>query len=230
MPIPVAITNAINNYLTALAGISTYCNISSDGNKYELYVYCLTHDALARNFTLVPQSLNGTIFKFKCSPGPINNTYSYFEINATKGIHELRNGIEIQGHSMYHEMDICILTSITSWVNGNRPASINLMVALECKFYSNASGLKGEARKYLGAMVDLSRIPLVIPSFLRPVGIMNLNQSFFKAFVTNVSSALRNDIQNFISDYFLYPRFGVLPYTSEENDLVNAIQWHSSTW
>ena len=205
------IQTAIRNYFAALATLTTYTNPSSNGNKYELYVYCLTHDGLLRNFTLTPKAIAaGGSFLFKCSPGPINNSYSYFEVNATKGVHELRNGIEIQGHSMYHEMDICVLSVNSPWITGNRPTANNLMVAFECKFYTNASSLKGESRKYLGAMVDLCRVPLAIP--VVHTGIVHIGFSFFRSFVSNVSSTSRIDIQTFISDYVLLPSIRMFLY------------------
>jgi hypothetical protein len=223
------IQTAIRNYFAALATVTTYSNPSSNGNKYELYVYCLTHDGLSRNFTLTPKALAaGGSFLFKCSPGPINNSYSYFEFTTNKGICELRNGIEIQGHSMYHETDISVLFSGIPWITGNRPTALKLMLALECKFYSNASSLKGESRKYLGAMVDLCRVPLAIP--VSNTGIIHIGFSFFRSFVSNVSSASRTDIQTFISDYILFPRFGVVPAATEESNLVDAIERHSRGW
>jgi hypothetical protein len=222
------IKTAIRNYFAALTNVSSNSNPKSTGNMYELYVYCLTHDGLSKNFTLTPKALDvGGRFKFKCSPGPINNSFSYFEIKANTGTHELRNGIEIQGHSMYHEIDVCVLSVPRPWQTGDRPTSTNLMVAFECKYYSNANSLKGEVRKYLGVMIDLGRYKLP-PIF--SVKSVTIGYSFFRSFVSNVSSSSRTDIQSFISDYCLFPRFGVVPAAVEENDLVVAIELHSNMW
>ncbi|MCW3084032.1 MAG: hypothetical protein JWP12_1398 [Bacteroidetes bacterium] len=79
MAIPTNVINSINNFFSALSTISDYTSITSDGNKYELYIYSITYEALSRNFILTPQSLSASgDFVFKCSPGPINNNYSYF--------------------------------------------------------------------------------------------------------------------------------------------------------
>ncbi len=232
MAIPVNVTTAIRNYFSAMSSISSRSQIKSDGNKYELYVYCLTHDALSRNFTLTVRSLdrNGK-FKFKCGTGRINNAYSYFEFRGFNGNdYELRNGIDIRGHMLEHEIDVCVLIKDSSMGYSLDPRHNCLKLALECKLYSNPNNLKGEARKFLGLMSDLSRIGLVTSSSSMVAGCVHFNFDFFRSFVTNIKSNIRQDIQDFLSAYTLYPQFGVLPVTFEERDFIDRIEDYSRRW
>ncbi len=232
MPIPVSVTTAIRNYFSTMTSISSRSQIKSDGNKYELYVYCLTYEALSRNFTLTVRSLDGVgKFKFKCGTGPINNAYSYFEFSDIKGnVYELRNGIDLIGHVLEHEIDICVLIHDLNMGYANYPSHHCLKIALECKLYSNPNNLKGEARKYLGLMTDMSSLAQLPPNGIRNVGCVHLDFNFFRSFVTNVKSNQRQDIQDFLSAYILYPQFGVMPFTLEEQDFLDRIENYSSNW
>lgn len=231
MAIPVGVTTAIRSYFSALRSISSWSNIKSDGNKYELYVYCLTHDALTRNFTLTVRSLDRGKFKFKCGTGPINNYYSYFEFNDLNGnVYELRNGIDITGYALEHEVDVCVLIRDSNLGYSQYPSHHCLKMALECQLYSNPNNLKGEARKYLGLMSDMSSVAQVPPNSTTNVGCVHLGFNFFRSFVTNIPSNLRQDIQNFLSAYALYPQFGVMPMSLEELDFIDRIEDYSSKW
>ena len=232
MPLPPGVQQAARNYFSKLTSVNRYSNISSDGNKYELYVYCLTHQALSSNFRLSPQSLDGgNRFIFKCSPGPINISYSYFEFVDSKGnTCELRNGIEVQGYALDHEIDVCVFIKDPGLGYNSRPNHTCLRLSLECKMYNKASGLKGEARKFLGAMSDFSSKAKMPHKGTKNVGSVHLGFSFFRSFVTNVSSNLRQDIQDFLAAYVLYPQFGVVPITVEELDFITRIEAHSATW
>lgn len=227
MPIPQNIQSAISTFFTGQTNIATHSNINQAGNVYELYVYTLVHDALSKNYALTPVSLSGNQFRFKCSPGPINNSYSYFELSTSHGTYHLRNGIEVQGNQMYHEVDICVFKANSRMINGYRPAITELSLGLECKFYQSSSALKGEVRKYLGAMLDLASVFIRFANS-HLVGCICLKAIFYKGFVTNQSG--RPDLLQYLNAYNLFPKFDINPNTTAENDLKNQIQKYSSMW
>lgn len=231
MAIPGNIITAIDNFFTAYTSIANYNTINSDGNKYELYIYSLVHNGLQGTFALTPQNLDGAIFKFKCSPGPINFDYSNFEFHsATKGRLELRNGIEYTGHKLEHEIDVSVQDAAHGG-NHTRPINTSLLLGVECKFYSNSNSLKGEARKNLGAITDLTHHSHPL-RHLRgaAIGCLHCGIGFNVAFVTNRPTTERTDIQNFLNDYGLNSRFGILPGTVEERNFVQFITVTSAAW
>lgn len=231
MPLPSNIQSTLNDFFRTLSHVNSYTSIKSTGNKYELYVYSIVHRALSQNYTLVPVGLGSNKeFRFKCSPTPITNNFSYFKFEVRKNeIYGLRNGIEVKGHALEHEIDICVFRK-DNFPNMHYPDSSELAVALECKHYEFATALKGEARKYLGTMSDLSVSSGMILKGPYEAGCMHLGHTFFRGFVTNVLSTTRPDLQDFLSNYALYPRFGILPGTIEESTLENDIAAYSSSW
>lgn len=151
-----------------------------------------------------------------------------FDFRANTHLFELRNGIEIKGHALEHEMDICILTTDRALGYATYPMYSALKLAIECKFYSNANSLKGEARKFLGAISDLSSNAQPGSTGLN-AGCIHMGIDFFRSFATNVSSSLRPDIQHYLNTYTLYPKFGVLPGSAEERTLKNEIVSYSTS-
>ncbi|SDE86819.1 hypothetical protein SAMN05216464_110118 [Mucilaginibacter pineti] len=230
MALPDNVQGSITAFFSALSAISTYTDVSSGGNKYELYVYSLVHKALSKNFELFPEGLSSAgEFKFKCSPTPISENFSYFTfIVPGRNLYELRNGIEVKGHAMEHEMDIAVFNR-ANFNHGEYPNHSDLALSLECKFYDSASALKGEVRKYLGAISDLSKFaePIGLPHL---AGCMHLKHEFFKAFVTNVARSSRTDLQDFLSSYSLNPKFGISPGTTEEQSFKDEISSESLNW
>jgi hypothetical protein len=61
-------------------------------------------------------------------------------------------------------------------------------------------------------------------------GCVHFGYTFFCGFVTNVDSAIREDLQDFVQNYNLYPKFGVVATSNEERNLINSIAQYSSKW
>lgn len=224
MALPVGVEKMTDDFFSKISSISSYASISNDGNKYELYIYTIAHKALSANFTLNPKGLNGSVFKFRCSPGKVDNKYSYFSF----GDYELRNGIEVIGHILEHEIDVCVIENPKA-LDLFRPDKDDLLLALECKSYSSASSLKGECRKNLGAISDLSEKGQTLNGHV-DVGCMHLGFSFHKVFVTNVPKTQGIKLQNFLRNYDLNPKFGVIPHSLAQNALNKEIRAVSSKW
>ena len=230
MALSVNLENAIKNFFSQLSAVNSYLPIKSNGNRYELYIYSLVHKALSANFKLIPQQLEaGTNkFVFKCSPTFINNS-SYFSFGVKDGKnYELRNGVEVLGHAMHHEVDISVFNR-DNYHFGDYPDRLELKLGLECKYYSSANALKGEIRKYLGAMSDLSTYSEMTKGPYK-AGCIHFEHGFFRGFVTNINSSIRTDLQDFVQSYNLYPKFGVVAGSAEETNLNNSIIQFSLNW
>lgn len=129
---------------------------------------------------------------------------------------------------MYHEVDISVFNR-NDYNLGNYPDRLELVLGLECKYYFSASALKGEIRKYLGAMSDLSAAGIITKGPYK-AGCVHCGHTFFRGFVTNVDSTIREDLQDFVQSYNLYPKFGVVANSNEERNLINSIAQYSSKW
>lgn len=221
---------AIDDFFRTYTAINSVRRIASDGHTYELYVYCQVVEALSGRFPLIPSAVgSGGLFNFRCNPGPIDDSFSYFAGNAASGAsYQIRNGIEVRGHNLAHEIDIGVFRNDGSLRQRRRPDRGTIRLALECKFYNDANGLKGEARKYLGLMSDLS--DRTMSTSHGQGGCVHLGFTFYKSFVTNVLASFRRDIQDFIDAYGLWAKFGVLPASREEAALITQIQSYSQRW
>ena len=230
MPIPPAMQTAIDGFFQTYTAIGSVRQIASDGHTYELYVYCQVVEALSGRFTLIPLALGpGGLFNFRCNRGPVDNSFNYFACTTAFGnSYQVRNGIEVQGHNLAHEIDVGVFHDDGSLRQRRRPNRNTLRLALECKFYKDANALKGEVRKYLGLMSDLS--DRTMPTSHGQGGCVHLGLSFYKSFVTNVLASLRPDIQAFINAYTLWAKFGILPGSGEEEALIRQIQAYSRRW
>jgi hypothetical protein len=228
MALSISVDQAIDKFFAHLKGTSGYLPVKAPGNRYELFIYSLVHNALSKYHTLKPEGLSATgQFRFKASPTFINNSFSYFSFNGmSRTNYELRNGIEVKGHALEHEIDVCIFNKVHP--HGEYPLYSTLIFGLECKFYKDASSLKGEARKFLGAMSDLSADSDLIKG-PQPAGCAHFGFSFFRAFVTNVSSTRRTRLQDFLSSYHLYPKFGIEPGTGHTHSFSAAIENFASS-
>ncbi len=232
MPIPPVVATAINQFFTTLAPVTLGRVISGDGNKYELYVYSVVYKALKRRFPAITvQGLDaGGRFIFRCSPGIIRAGYSYFTFSNKKGqVFELRNGIEIHGHVMEHEMDVLVVEKNIPGYGPNPTTCHALRLALECKFYADNSSLKGEVRKFLGAMTDLSQTAQVIMESFPAAGEIHSGQAFFKSFITNKSAELNTRLERFVYAHGLWPLFDMLP-TGVEDTLYDRVYRYSKLW
>lgn len=232
MALPAALVNSFRAYFRRYSGVSNSTIIKNDGNKYELYILGLAYEAIKRNHpAIVPQNLDSTGgFLLRCSPGKINQLFSYFSFNNSKGeLFELRNGIEYKGQTVYHEVDVSVLKPSTRG-NNYRPNHTDLQMALECKLYSNASSLKGEARKNMGAITDLSVNQHRSPSTGNTKGCLVCQIGFYSAFVTNIIPTNMSNAFKLLNNYDLNPNFGVLPNTASETILISSIANESLSW
>jgi hypothetical protein len=187
-------------------------------------------EALSGRVALIPSAVgSGGLFNFRCNRGLIDDWFSYFAGNTASGASfQIRNGIEVRGHNLAHEIDIGVFHDDGSLRQRRRPNRSTLQLVLECKFYKDANALKGEARKYLGLMSDLSDGSIFTSH--GQAGCVHLGLTFYKSFVTNVSASLRPDIQAFINAYNLWAKFGTLPGSGEEAVLIGQIQAYSRRW
>jgi hypothetical protein len=183
------------------------------GNLYELFVYTLVCESIQqagcalRLRTPVPGE-----FHFRSSPGGISSAYSYYAFNGPSGsLYELRNGIEVYGHSMMrHESDISIFR-VNPGSAAPQAVHTELVLSIECKCYSSATSLKGEARKNAGMVQDWSATAHASKSAGRPQGCIHCGLHFLPKFVTNVRHGTRKDIEQYLDAYDLGPEFGVVP-------------------
>lgn len=189
------------------------CFPKATGNLYELFIYTLVCESIRQAgcvlhlSTPVPRE-----FHFRSSPGGINNAFSYYTFVGPSGQpYELRNGIEVYGHSMMrHESDISVFRANPS---GGWPQGLHteLVLSIECKCYSSAASLKGEARKNVGMVQDWSQVAHSSKSMRRPQGCIHCGLHFLTRFVTNVRQGTRQDIEQYLEAYDLGPEFGVIP-------------------
>jgi len=193
----------------------------SHGNVYELFIYTLVCQAVSRAGHRV--SFHTTTpgqFRFRTSPGGVNNAWGYCSFRGVQGTYEVRNGVEVAGHSnMRHESDIAIFRVPANQSN-TRGLQAELVLTIECKHYSSASGLKAEARKNLGMVQDWSQSHHPSRQGPRRQGCIHCGLHFQPLFVTNVSARVRPDIEGYLEAYDLGPHFGVIPQGPAEARFV----------
>lgn len=190
---------------------------NNKGNLYELYLYLLIYQSLARvsNTRIINP---GGGFRFRCSPGKINNrTFSYVSFTKNNRSYELRNGIEVIGINMFHEMDIIIFRGRQQ--DNNRPSrnQRNIIWAIECKNHSKLNSLKGEVRKFLGAITDLSLIDH------GSAGCIHCGVGFVPYFATPLNAKTTHRYRVYLNNYGLNPLFNLKPNSSEEQDFINSV-------
>ncbi len=200
---------------------------ATSGNLYELYVYVNLCDAIrSQGVALQLHTPAPGTLRFRCSPGLATANYSYYSFTgpATGAAYQIWNGIEVYGNSMMrHEADIAIfkVPGPSNMPSGNLA---ELVLSIECKCYSSASNLKGEARKIVGAVLDWSKSSHVSKVGHHPQGCIHCGTRFTPMFVTNVRQGQRRDIEQFIEAYDLHPRFGFSPRAGAVVTFRNMIQ------
>lgn len=197
---------------------------SSAGNLYELYIYTIVCGAARRaGKTLTLHNVNSGNFRFRCSPGPPSGGFSYFSFRGMMGEYEIRNGIELRGHSlMSHESDILVVRVPPG---GSMAANnVELILTIECKCYSAASDLKAEVRKNLGMAQDWSHSAHASQAGGHPQGCLHCGLGFRSMFATNVRSGQRADIEQYLQVYDLNPYFGVSPGSSGVSRLKSDLE------
>jgi len=193
----------------------------SSGNVYELFVYTLVCRAIDKaGHTVQFLSPATGKFPFRSSPGRVSNNWGYCAFPGKHGRYELRNGVEILGHSqMRHESDMAIFRVSPNYPNA-LGTQAELILTIECKHYATAAKLKAEARKNLGMVQDWSRTVHPSKRSSSPQGCIHCGLHFQPLFVTNVSSQLRPDIEGYLEAYDLEPCFGIAPYSQEASAFV----------
>lgn len=200
---------------------------ASAGNLYELYVYVNLCDAIqSAGVPLQLHSPSPTTFRFRCSPGLVRSSFSYYSFKGptTAKDYQIWNGIEVYGNSMMrHEADIAIFEVPQ---NSKMPTGSfgELVLSIECKCYSSASNLKGESRKIVGAVLDWSKTSHPANVGNHSQGCIHCGTGFTPMFITNVRHGQRQDIEQFIEVYDLDPRFGFRPRASAVRAFRAAIQ------
>lgn len=203
----------------------------SAGNLFECFVFLVFCKAAINarfQVTLCTPLGQGTstirIFPFRASPGPLNSQFGYARLQSPKGtIYELHNDLEVRGHSgMEHEADILLL-DLDSQPKPTSATNAHLRLTIECKLYSNANRLKGEVRKFVGAVLDWSIQSHA--SHLRKTqqGCLHCGTGFVPFFVTNIAKGIRPDIEGYIATHDMLPVFSVDATAQGTGNLVTAI-------
>jgi hypothetical protein len=179
----------------------------AEGNLYEAFVFLeLCRQAQVSGFDVEMVSVNGD-YRVRASPGYFGGDFGYAILSAPgRKRYEIHNGIQFIGNSrMEHEADIVLVGEKQPQGTGQPSA---LYVLIECKFYDSASRLKGEVRKAVGAVLDLSCSNHQSKGG-HVQGCIHCGCRFTPFFVTNIVSGRRPDIQTFLKTYEVDPMFGV---------------------
>ncbi|WP_276380174.1 hypothetical protein [Flavobacterium sp. H4147] len=222
MDLQTEIENCIKK-LFSIGTSSVYTLPTNKGNLYELYLYLLIFETLknvsGNNATIINPNGSST-FKFRTSPGIVKNSkFSYAVILKGSKKFELRNGIEIIGININHEMDILLLEN--QQIDNVRPNKLKgeLVFALECKNHSALSSLKGEVRKFLGAITDLTSFDHNL------AGCIHCGIGFKPYFTTPLNNShANNSLMNYANNYGLNPKFNLYPGSIEESNFIGEIQ------
>ena len=194
---------------------SSLLPVTGKGNRYELYTYlCIAEviKATASSFDIKNPG-GGPTFQFKCSPTAVSNAYSYCIFQQNGRHYELRNGIEYEGHQMRHEIDIAISTKL---MPGTYPHPRELRFAVECKYFADVNGLKGQLRGLVGGVLDLSPLDPTRPDCLL------IGAGFQSHFSCQHSTHKRPDFIDFLLSYRVTPLFNFHP---AGKDMPLAWQW-----
>lgn len=183
---------------------------SNKGNLYELYIFLLAFDTIHGLNPAATIKSPTTGFTFRCSPGKIeNNKFSFAEFDRNGVTYQLRNGIEVTGHNMYHEIDVGIYEGTQT--NKSRPGRSILKLSIECKNHARLSSIKGESRKYLGCITDLTH------ATHGTAGCIVCGIGFDASFATPLIVTSSNRYYKYLQSYTLNPMFDLAPGTSCES-------------
>ncbi len=168
MPIDPVFLNEIQTALgNAITPSLTSADDASDG--FEAYIFGLViraaqNEGAVLSFRDVIYNTPST-FVFRTSPGYISSTekpYTYGIIDFPgKPILEAHVGVRISGRSnVLHECDVAVIDQGEAEIcrqNANvHPRYSKVMMAVECKFYTNHIGL-GLVRSFVGLISDISK-------------------------------------------------------------------------
>lgn len=188
----------------ALAPSSTLIPVTGKGNRYELYTYlCIAENikAVTPRFAIKNPG-GGTSFRFKCRPTAVSDDYSFCAFHINTRDYELRNGIEYDGHQMRHEVDVAISTPLT---HGAYALPSQLRFAVECKYFADLNGLKGQLRGLVGGILDLSPYDAVRKDCLLIGG------GFQSHFACQHHYHRRFDFLDYLTSYNVAPLFDFHP-------------------
>ena len=175
------------------------------GGRYELYAYLFIAEELKRvSPTLtVKNPASGHEFRFKGRPSHASNDYSYCIFNSKAGTpYELRNGVEYKGHNMKHEMDIAISTPLN---HKQVPREQELRFAVECKYFAEQNGFKGQFRSQVGAVIDLTH------KHHNGTGCLVFGTKFQAYFASHHPFSTHQEFAKYLRSYCITPLFDFHP-------------------
>lgn len=175
------------------------------GGRYELYTYFFMAEQLkhaSRNLQ-VKNPGTGHKFLFKGRPSHASNDYSYCTFTNKAGkLFDLRNGVEYQGHNMKHEIDIAVSTPLA---HRQVPTEKELRFAVECKYFAEQNGFKGQFRSQVGAITDLTHM------HHRGTGCLIFGTRFQTYFASHHPFTTHREFNQYLLSYHITPLFDFHP-------------------
>lgn len=175
------------------------------GGRYELYTYLFIAEELKRASPglIVKNPAAGSEFRFKGRPSHASNDYSYCTFNSKAGTpYELRNGVEYKGHNMRHEVDIAISTPLS---HKQVPTEQELRFAVECKYFAEQNGFKGQFRSQVGAIIDLTH------EHHNGTGCLVFGTEFQAYFASHHPFSTHKEFAQYLRSYCITPLFDFHP-------------------
>jgi hypothetical protein len=202
----VRILKEVQHLFSILAVAPTPLTIpGGKGGRYELYTYFFVAERLKRESGNL-QVINpapGLKFLFKGRPSHASNDYSYCTFTNKAGdSFELRNGVEYQGHNMKHEVDIAVSTPLD---HKQVPTEEELRFAVECKYFAEQNGFKGQFRSQVGAIVDLTR------GHHAGTGCLVFGTRFRAYFASHHPFSTKSEFTQYLLSYRITPLFDFQP-------------------
>lgn len=216
MPLQKDLERSVNRIFSSFSS-SSVAIPSSKGTLYELYLFLISYQTIQglNNTTRIVSP--GGFFKFRSSPGVIKNSqFTYITFTKNGITYELRNGIEVNGYNMYHEIDIAIFSNRQT--NNSRPNKSNLLFSVECKNHAKISSLKGEVRKYLGCITDLAS-----GNHNGNAGCLHCGIGIEPVFATPLNVLTNHDYYNYLINYGLNPKFSLKPNSNGETRYIQDL-------
>lgn len=200
------ILNEVQRLFTALAVAPTPLTVpGGKGGRYELYTYFFVAEQLkgeSHNLQVINPG-TGDTFLFKGRSSHASNDYSYCTFTNKAGDpFELRNGVEYQGHNMRHEVDIAVSTPLH---HKQVPTELELRFAVECKYFAEQNGFKGQFRSQVGAIVDLTRVEHA------GTGCLLCGTRFRAYFASHHPFSTHKEFSQYLLSYHIMPLFDFQP-------------------
>lgn len=200
------ILGEVRNVFSALLTVPVPLTIpGGKGGRYELYTYLFVAEELLHKCSTlkVVNPAPSFEFKFKGRPSHASNAYSYCAFTDKVGKpYELRNGVEYRGHNMSHEVDIAISTPLA---HKQVPTEQELRFAVECKYFAEQNGFKGQFRSQVGAIIDLTH------NHHSGTGCLIYGTNFQAYFASHHPFSTKKDFAKYLLSYGITPLFDFHP-------------------